>query len=100
MKLAADRLIPSLTHVINLSIETATFLDIWKHAKVVPLLKTSGCDRLLSKSYRPIVLLPTLSKVLEKVVFSQMVDYLEEKNLVHPNLHGSPPRQVIAQLLH
>ena len=34
-------------------------------------------------------LLPILSKVLEKIVFSQFVMYLEENKLVHPNLHGS-----------
>ena len=34
-------------------------------------------------------LLPILSKVLEKVVFTQLVEYLEENGLIHPNLHGS-----------
>ena len=34
-------------------------------------------------------LLPVLSKVLEKVVFTQVVEYLEENKLIHPNLHGS-----------
>ena len=32
--------------------------------------------------------LPILSKVMEKVVFMQLVEYLEHNNLVHPNLHG------------
>ena len=36
-------------------------------------------------------LLPILSKVMEKVVFSQLVKYLEDNNLIHPNLHGSRP---------
>ena len=38
---------------------------------------------------RPVALLPILSKVLEKEVFSQLVEYLEKNNLIHPNLHGS-----------
>ena len=46
-------------------------------------------DPILPKSYRPIALLPILSKVLEKVVFRQLINYLEENNLIHPNLHGS-----------
>ena len=62
---------------------------MWKHAKVIPLLKSSTADNLQPKSYRPVALLPILSKVLEKVVFGQFVQYLEHNNLVHPNLHGS-----------
>ena len=46
---------------------------------------------LLPKSYRPIALLPILSKVLEKIVFTQLAKFLEENNLIHPNLHGSRP---------
>ena len=38
---------------------------------------------------RPVALLPGLSKVLEKVGFGQLVHYLEENNLIHPNLYGS-----------
>ena len=89
VKIAAEIIAPILTHVINLSISTNTFPTVWKHAKVVTLLKSPTADSLLPKSYRPVALLPILSKVLERVVFSQFVKYLEDNNLVHPNLHGS-----------
>ena len=89
LKLIAEHIAPVLTHIINLSIESATFPNIWKWAKVVPLLKSMSCDKILPKSYRPVALLPIMSKVLEKVVFSQLVKYLEENQLIHPNLHGS-----------
>ena len=89
IKLVADIITPALTHIINLSIQTSTFPAIWKWAKVIPLLKAENADSILPKSYRPVALLPILSKVLEKVVFRQLVNYLEENNLVHPNLHGS-----------
>ena len=56
---------------------------------MIPLLKAENANSILPKSYRPVALLPILSKVLEKVVFRQLVKYLEENNLVHPNLHGS-----------
>ena len=52
-------------------------------------MKSATADVILPKSYRPVALLPILSKVLEKVVFSQMVEYLEKNKLIHPNLHGS-----------
>ena len=89
IKLIADLIAPVLTHVINLSIKSSIFPSIWKWAKVVSLLKSTSADALLPKSYRPVALLPILSKVMEKVVFSQLVKYLEENNLIHPNLHGS-----------
>ena len=89
VKLVAELIAPALTHIINLSIQTSTFPHIWKYAKVIPLLKSFSSDPLLPKSYRPIALLPILSKVLEKIVFNQLIKYLEDKNLIHPNLHGS-----------
>ena len=89
VKLAAKQIAPALTHIINLSISTSTFPSMWKYAKVVPLLKSLTADALMPKNYRPVALLPILSKVLEKIVFSQFVKYLEENNLIHPNLHGS-----------
>ena len=89
VKLSAQIIAPALTHIVNLSIRTSTFPDCWKYAKVIPLLKSTDSDPLLPKSYRPVALLPVLSKILEKVVFIQLIRYLEENNLVHPNLHGS-----------
>ena len=59
--------------------------------KVVPLLKGTDRDSLNQRSYRPVALLPVLSKVLEKAVFSQLVTYMEENGLIHPNLLGSRP---------
>ena len=99
MKLAADLIAPALAHIINLSIRASTFTDIWKYAKVIPLLKSSVCDPLLSKSYRPVALLPILSKIMDKLVFSQLSKYLEENNIIHPNLHGSIPGHSTATAL-
>ena len=89
VKLGAELLAPAITHIINLSITTSTFPSLWKWHKVIPLLKAASCDPLMPKSYRPVALLPIFSKVLEKVVFGQLVNYLEENGLIHPNLHGS-----------
>ena len=89
IKLGAEVLAPAIQHIINLSISSSTFPTVWKWHKVVPLLKSTDCDRILPKSYRPVALLPVLSKLLEKAVFNQLVEYLEDNDLVHPNLHGS-----------
>ena len=89
IKLVARNIAPPLTHIINLSVKSSTFPSLWKWAKVVPLLKSASADPILPKSYRPVALLPIMSKILEKVVFSQLVEYLEENRIIHPNLHGS-----------
>ena len=89
VKLIAKDIAPALSHIINLSLKTSTYPSLWKWAKVVPLLKSASADPILPKSYRPVALLPIMSKILEKVVFSQLIEYLEENNIIHPNLHGS-----------
>ena len=94
VKLAAEVLTPALTHIINLSITTNTFPDIWKYAKIIPLLKSFSSDPLLPKSYRPIALLPILSKVLEKIVFTQ----LRRTTLSTPTYMGQDQDTTLQQL--
>ena len=65
----------------------STFPSLWKHAKLVPLLKKG--DPLIAKNYRPVALLPIFSKILERVVFNQLAGYLDSSSLIHPNHHGS-----------
>ena len=87
IKLIAPDILPALTHIINLSIRDGVFPDLWKKAKVVPLLKKG--DPLSPKNYRPVALLAIFSKILERAVFLQLVEYLESNRLLHPNHHGS-----------
>lgn len=95
LKLVAEEIAPALTHVINISINTSTFADVYKYAKVVPLLKSIKLSPLAAKSYRPVSLLPVLSRVQERVIFSQFAKYLDQNNLLHPNHHGGRPGQNI-----
>ena len=44
------------------------------------------------KNYRPVALLSVMSKVLEKVIFMQVMDYLENHAILHPSHHGSRPK--------
>ena len=65
IKLAKEELAPAITHIVNLSISSRKFPRRWKTAKVVPLHKKE--DKTLPKNYRPVALLPVLSKTLEKL---------------------------------
>ena len=71
---------------MNLSILTRKFPTAWKKSKVIPLYKRG--DLLDPKNYRPVAIVPILSKVLEKAIFIQMITYLDENNLLHPNHHA------------
>ncbi|XP_063837210.1 uncharacterized protein LOC135086410 [Ostrinia nubilalis] len=77
--------LPHITFIINQSITTSTFPDVWKIAKVVPLPKNNNPQQF--KDLRPISLLPCLSKVLEKIVHEQVTKYLEDTNIL-PSLQS------------
>ena len=86
LKLASDELTPSITHIVNLSITRNNFPSLWKTSKVIPLFKKE--DATLPKNYRPVSLLPILSKILERAVYNQLVKYLEENRILHPSHHS------------
>ena len=66
--------IDSLVYICNKSLLTGTFPTSMKMAEVVPLYK--GKEKYLSTNYRPILLLITLSKLLEKLVYKRTYDFL------------------------
>ena len=43
----------------------------------------------MPKNYRPVALVPIFSKILERAVFKQLVEYLDLNNLLSPDHHGS-----------
>ena len=86
LKLAAPYILPAITHIVNLSIETQLFPTRWKTAKIIPLYKKE--DPLSPSNYRPVAILPILSKILEKAIFLQIIQYMDSNQLIHPNHHG------------
>ena len=64
LKYSAQSITYSITKLINLLIRTVKFQEIWKCSKVTALLKSG--DRTNPTNYRPISILPTLSKILKK----------------------------------
>ena len=86
IKLVANELVPVITHVVNLSVSQKLFPGQWKTSKIIPLHKKD--ENIYPKNYRPVSLLCIFSKILEKAVFAQVVDYLETNGLIHPSHHG------------
>ena len=79
-------LIIYITVIVNTSIVTGKYPSIWKYPYINPVFK--GGDRDDVNNYRPISLLPILSKILEKIVAIQLMSYLETNNLLSNSQHG------------
>ena len=71
----------AVTHIINLSIKTNVVPEMFKYAIVKPLHKKNS--RLEVGNYRPVSILCTLSKILEKSIFNQMNEFLVKNNILY-----------------
>ena len=71
---------------INLSIKTSISPDKLKEAKITPIYKKG--DKSEPCNYRPISILPTLSKIFEKHMASQIKSYVSEFNLLQKEQSG------------
>ena len=81
LKDGAEFLASPLTQLCNLSIKTSSFPDKCKTAKLFPLYK-KGC-KTDPKNYRPISLLPLISKIIETVIKDQTQTFLENNNILY-----------------
>ena len=77
----ADVLTKLITHLVNLSIKSKTVPLCTKSAKVTPIYKKNS--KLEVGNYRPISILPALSKILEKAVYHQVETHCRENNLLY-----------------
>ena len=85
-----DVLLPIITKMINLSLESGLFADDWKCALVLPLLKNPGLD-LLYKNYRPVSNLQYVSKLTEKMAFEQIHTHMMTHSL-YPEFQSAYPK--------
>ena len=86
LKLSANIISTSITNVINCSLRQGIFPDIWKNAKVNPLFKSGASDNV--NNYRPISILPTLSKLIEKHVHNSFIEFLNYYKLLCKSQSG------------
>ena len=75
-----------LTAIINKSILTGTVPAAWKETVVTPILKKANPND--KANYRPVSCLITASKVLEKVVCTQLTEFIEKNKLLPNSQHG------------
>lgn len=97
LKSVAAQISTPLAHLINLSLSLNHVPVSWKTAKVVPLFKSG--NSMQTTNYRPISLLSTLSKVLEKCVHNRVYKYLDSNKLIFKHQYGFRARHSCQDLL-
>jgi hypothetical protein len=70
LKETAATISPTLCTLFNLSIKTGVVPDSWKTSLITPIPKQGDLSD--PKNYRPILLLPIISKVLERIIFEKL----------------------------
>jgi Reverse transcriptase (RNA-dependent DNA polymerase) len=86
LKLLKFELAVPLVHLFNISLKNGIFPNKLKVSRTVPIFKAG--DKTLCDNYRPISLLSTLSKVLEKYVANKLTNHLESNNILYQNQYG------------
>jgi hypothetical protein len=85
------RAIIFLTKAFNAVLRRQYFPPVWKHARVVPILKP-GKDPTQPSSYRPISLLDTLGKLFEKILLTTVLREVNELGLLRDEQFGFRPK--------
>ena len=88
LKLVGESVAAPIADIINKSISARKFPNRWKFGRLIPLYKGGKKDRLDPGSFRPISMLPAISKVTEKFVQSQIVQHMDKHGLWHGSIHS------------
>ncbi len=86
LKITAQYIDIPLTHIINLCFQQGCFPDKLKIAKVIPIFKSGDVDD--ENNYRPISILPSISKIFEKAIVQRLRRFLEDFDLISNNQFG------------
>jgi len=90
LKKIIGSIVTPLVHLFNISISTGTVPSHLKVAKVIPIFKSG--DKYSFNNYRPISVLPAISKILEKLVYKRIYDFINKHNILTPDQFGFRPK--------
>ena len=76
----------SLLRIVNTSLRTGTVPDSWKVSLIHPIPKAGNSSDL--SNFRPISIVPTIAKVVERIVQEQLYRYFNGNHLFNANQHG------------
>lgn len=75
LRLILSQVLTHITYIFNNIVTSSCYPSCWKRAKIIPIPKSNS-------DYRPIAILPFLSKVFEKIIHNQMTFYLNSNNMI------------------
>ena len=78
--------LPVICNIINLCFDSGIFPDCFKHATVIPIFKKG--DSCNMSNYRPIALLPFMSKIIERCIYNRISEFATTCNILSPNQFG------------
>ena len=79
-------LLKPLMHIFNLSLEKGIFPDDLKIARVTLIFKAG--DESEMRNYRPISVLPCFSKILERITYNRLFNYLTANEILYKKQFG------------
>ena len=86
LKYIKHNIIKPLALIINQMLYTGIFPNALKISKTIPLFRKGDASNM--SDYKPISLLPTISKVFEHVIYNQLYDYFNNNNLLAEQQYG------------
>ena len=85
LKMVSKSVIKPLQYIINLSLSSSKFANRWRIGHVIPLHKGKQLEKTKSSSYRPISLLPLISKLVERAAQMQVLEFMEKTKQMNGN---------------
>ena len=89
VRLSFDAIGAILLHLVNSSLSLSEVPLSWKHSLVFPIFKSG--DAADPSNYRPISIVPTIAKIVERAVHQQLYGYLSHNHLLSSSQHGFRP---------
>ena len=81
IKSSSSIIIQPLLHICNLSFTHGVVPDAMKIAKVIPLFKSGNYMKV--NNYRPVSILPVLSKILERLMYNRLMKFVEDFDILY-----------------
>ena len=87
LKILSPAISETLSNIFNKSFALGVFPDQMKLATITPIFK--GGSKLDVSNYRPVSVLPIISKVLEKLMLTRLTKYLDKNKIIYEHQFGS-----------
>ena len=86
-KIIAPLIAPTVSLLFNNSLSEGIFPECFKTAKIIPIFKSRNSNS-TANYYRPISILPFLSKMIEKLMWARLDSYLKSNKILCTNRFG------------